>query len=192
VLNLQPGTYTLNLLLADQGHIPFFVFSKPLQVTVRRQNPATPAAAVQGPRRVEVLAPADGAVVRDAFRVLFHASGLHVAHQAAKVADTGHFRLTMEPAGARPEVVSFTAGQTETWLQLPPRDYQLRLALVNNLTGQVMAEAPAVRVRADSSSAATQPALPRVSATPPATPNAPAPVAGRLVQALSPEKLAQR
>jgi hypothetical protein len=160
VLNLKPGTYTLNLLLADKGHIPFFVFSKPIKVTVRKQNPATAVAAVQGPARVELLSPADGAVVRDSFRVLFHASGFNVAHQQAGVPDTGHFRLTMERKGARPEVASFAAGHTETWLEPPPGDYQLRLELVNNVDGSVMAEAPPQRVRVESARAAGRSAAP--------------------------------
>ena len=33
VLNLPPGTYKLRLVLADKGHIPYFVFSKPLRLT---------------------------------------------------------------------------------------------------------------------------------------------------------------
>lgn len=150
VLNLKPGTYSLNLLLADQGHIPFFVYSKPVQITVRRQNAGVTPAAVQGPARVEILSPADGSVVRDAFRVLFHASGFNVSHQGARVADTGHFRLTLERKGAKPEVVDFAGGHTETWLEPPPGEYQLRLALVNNTTGAVMAEAAPSRVRVDS------------------------------------------
>ena len=153
VLDLKPGTYTLNLLLADQGHIPYFVFSKPVQVTVRRQT-GTPVAQVQGPQRVEVLAPADGAVLRDAFRILFHASGYNVAHAAAKVPGTGHFRLTLERKGARPEVLSFTGGQTEAWIDPPPGEYRARLELVDNVGGQVMASAPPLQLTAESSRAA--------------------------------------
>ncbi|WP_053076570.1 DUF4399 domain-containing protein [Caenimonas sp. SL110] len=159
VLNLKPGTYTLNLLLADQGHIPFFVYSKPIRVTVRKQNPATTAATVQGAPGVALLSPADGAVVRDAFRVMFHASGLNVSNQAPKVAGTGHFRLTLERKGGNAEVVNFTAGQTETWVEPPAGDYTLRLALINNIDGRVMAEGPASRVRVDSGRAASRPAV---------------------------------
>lgn len=157
VLNLKPGTYSLNLLLADQGHIPFFVYSKPIRVTVRKQNPAATAASVQGAPGVAVISPADGAVVRDAFRVMFHASGMNISNQAAKVADTGHFRLTLERKGGNPEVVSFTAGQTETWVEPPPGDYQLRLALINNIDGRVMAQGQPSRVRVESARAASVP-----------------------------------
>jgi len=72
-----------------------------------------------------------------------------VSHQAAGVADTGHFRLTMERKGAKPEVISFTGGQTETWVEPPEGDYSLRLDLVNNQSGAVMASSTPVRVRAD-------------------------------------------
>lgn len=152
VLDLAPGQYDLTLLLADQGHIPFFVFSKPVRVTVARKNPARTVATVAGPPRVEVLSPADGATVRDAFRVLFHASGLNVSHVGAKVPGTGHFRLTLERKGARPEVLSFEGGQTETALEPPPGDYRMKLELVDNVTGTVMAAAEPVRFRAENTS----------------------------------------
>ncbi|HYF43502.1 MAG TPA: DUF4399 domain-containing protein [Ramlibacter sp.] len=155
VLNLKPGRYNLSLLLADQGHIPFFVFSKPVQITVVRQNPGLAPGAVQGPARVEIISPADGATVRDAFRVGFHASGFNVSHKAAATPDTGHFRLTIERRGARPEVIAFPGGHTETWVEPPPGEYLLRLDLVDNLTGLVKASATPVRVRAESFRLAT-------------------------------------
>jgi hypothetical protein len=34
VLTLESGSYTLRLLLADDKHIPRFVYSKPLKVVV--------------------------------------------------------------------------------------------------------------------------------------------------------------
>lgn len=151
VLNLRPGTYNLTLLLADKGHIPFFVYSKPVRVTVTAQDAARSAADVQGPPRVELLSPAEGTTVRNAFRVLFHASGMNVAHAGARAAGTGHFVLTIEPRGGKPESIAFTAGQTEAWLQPPPGDYQLGLRLVDNVAGKVLASAPPVRVRAESS-----------------------------------------
>ena len=33
VVDLPPGSYTFNLLLADKGHIPYFVFGKPVRLT---------------------------------------------------------------------------------------------------------------------------------------------------------------
>ena len=38
VLTFKPGTYTLRLLLADDKHIPLFVYSKPLRITVTKKN----------------------------------------------------------------------------------------------------------------------------------------------------------
>ncbi|MFI4926238.1 MAG: DUF4399 domain-containing protein [Burkholderiales bacterium] len=154
VLNLKPGRHTLTLLLADKGHIPYFVYSKPIHVTVARQDSAAASAAIQGPKRVELLAPADGAQVRDAFNVRFHASGFNVSDASIKAADTGHFRLTVDRGTVRPAVFTFAEGQTEAWLQPPPGDYRLQLEMLSNQDGSVLAAAPPVRVRAVTSRAA--------------------------------------
>jgi len=135
VVNLPPGTYDLRLLLADQGHIPYFVYSKPLKITISKQDKTVTPASVQGPARVELLMPADRETVKSPFHVQFHASGYNISHAAPKVADTGHFRLTVERAGRKPEVLNFTGGQTETWLSPPPGDYTMRLELVSNTAG---------------------------------------------------------
>lgn len=142
VINLPPGKYTFRLLLADQGHIPYFVYSKPLSLTVSKQNKAVTPASLQGPPRVELLSPADRDTVKGPFRVQFHASGYNVSHVGPKSADTGHFRLTMERTGRKPEVLNFTGGQTETWLNPPAGDYSLRLEMVSNLAdGKVLGAA---------------------------------------------------
>ena len=151
VLDLPPGTYTLNLLLADKGHIPFFVYSKPLTVRVERSATRRTPQEALGPQRVEILAPADGATVRDAFRVLFHASGFNVSHAAVKAGGAGHFQLTVERRGAKPEVIAFRGGHTEAWLQPPPGDYRLTLQLLENASGKVMASSAPVSVRTESS-----------------------------------------
>ncbi|HYW56211.1 MAG TPA: DUF4399 domain-containing protein [Polaromonas sp.] len=135
VVNLPPGTYDLRLLLADQGHIPYFVYSKPLKVTISKQNKNVNPASVQGPARVELLAPNDRETVKPPFQVQFHASGYNVSHLAPKAPDTGHFRLTVERAGRKAEVINFTGGQTETWLNPPAGDYTMRLELVSNADG---------------------------------------------------------
>ena len=111
---------------------------------------------VQGPPRVELLAPADGATVRDAFRVQFHASGFNVSHAAARVPGTGHFQLIVEPARGKPEVIAFRGGRTETWLRPPAGDYRLQLQLVDNLDGRVLAKSGTVQVKASSSLVATR------------------------------------
>lgn len=153
VLDLPPGSYNLSLLLANQGHIPFFVYSKALRVRVEKSTTKRTPAEVQGPARVEILAPREGATVRDSFRVLFHASGFNVAHMQAHAAGTGHFQLAVERKGAKPEVIAFPGGQTEAWLQPPPGDYRFTLRLVDNGSGNVLASAPAVNVHAESSRA---------------------------------------
>jgi hypothetical protein len=156
VLDLPPGTYNLSLLLANQGHIPFFVYSKPLKVRVEKAAVRRTVQEVQGAKRVELLAPADGATVRDAFRVLFHASGFNIAHVAAQVAGTGHFQLAVERKGGKPEVIDFRGGHTETWLQPPPGDYRFTLQLVDNASGALLATSTPVNVHAESSRAAAE------------------------------------
>lgn len=152
VLNLKPGTYTLGLLLANQDHIPEFVYARPIRIRVARQDVAPgAAAAVQGPARVEVLEPAEGETLRDAFRVQFHASGFNIAPAFTRLAGTGHFRLTVSPLHGKPQPIAFTGGETETWLQPPAGDYALELDLVSNTDGAVLASARPVHVHAQSS-----------------------------------------
>lgn len=136
VMNLPPGTYDLRLLLADQGHIPYFVYSKPLSFIVTKQNKNVSPASVQGPPRIELLDVADRTVFRAPFRLQFNASGYNVSNAAPRVADTGHFRLTMEQAGRKPEVMDFVSGQTESWISPPPGDYGLKLELISNEPGE--------------------------------------------------------
>ncbi|MCY7318970.1 MAG: DUF4399 domain-containing protein [Ramlibacter sp.] len=152
VVDLKPGTYQLNLLLADQGHIPFFVYSKPLRVTVTAQK-KIPAATVTGARRVEILSPSDQQRVQGPFRVQFHASGYNIAHQQAKAADTGHFRLTLERPGKKAEVLDFRQGQTEVWLNPPRGEYAIRLELLDNLSEKPVAASEAIRVNVMSAAA---------------------------------------
>lgn len=146
VVDLPPGTYTFNLLLADQGHIPYFVFSKPLRLTVSRRRTLAPSESVSGPARIEILRPAAGENVRGPVRVQFHASGFQVAHAAAQVPGTGRFRLTLARAGKPAEVLDFRAGQTEVWLNPPKGEYQLQLELVGNKEEAVLAATPAQRM----------------------------------------------
>ena len=139
VVNLPPGTYDLRLVLADKGHIPYFVYSKPLLLTVSKQNKSVSLESVQGAPRIELLGTSNRAAVRPPFRLQFHASGFNVSDQSAQVPDTGHFRLTLEKAGQKPEVIAFAGGQTESWISPPPGNYSLRLELINNVSGKSMA-----------------------------------------------------
>ena len=146
VVDLPPGTYTFNLLLADQGHIPYFVFSKPLRLTVAKRRTLAPTETATGPARIEILRPAAGENVRGPLRVQFHASGFQIAHAAAQVPGTGRFRLTLARAGKPAEVLDFRAGQTEVWLNPPKGEYQLQLELVGNKEEAVLASTPAQRL----------------------------------------------
>ncbi|MFC5498753.1 DUF4399 domain-containing protein [Caenimonas terrae] len=150
VINLKPGTYNLNLLLADQGHIPYFVFSRPLRVTITAQDPKLTPAAVLGPRRIEILNLADQQAVKGPFRVQFHASGYNISHRDAGVPDSGHFRLTLERGGRR-ELLDFRQGQTEVWLNPPRGDYALQLDLVDNTSDRPLASAPPLRLNVSTS-----------------------------------------
>lgn len=132
VLTLAPGNYTLRMLLADQKHLPHFVFSKPARITVR-QKLGTDPKTLQA-RGIQLMLPA-GADTRAPVLVQFHASGLNVAHASQQEKDTGHFRLTVSPGGGgAPQVMDFTNGQTEAWLAPPAGSYTLQLDLVDNLS----------------------------------------------------------
>ncbi|MBO9651744.1 MAG: DUF4399 domain-containing protein [Variovorax sp.] len=145
VVSLPPGTYTMRLVLADQGHIPYFVYSKPLKFTVSKQNAGVTAAGLQGVPRIEVLSPADRTTVQTPLRVQMHATGFNISHAGPKVPDTGHFRLVLERAGQKTEVIDLDGGQTELWLNPPKGDYSARLELMSNTaTGNVIARAKTV------------------------------------------------
>jgi Domain of unknown function (DUF4399) len=145
VVDLPPGTYSMRLVLADQGHIPYFVYSKPLNFTVSKQNKGVSGASLLEQPHIELLSPADRATVQTPLRVQFHASGYNLSHVAPKVPDTGHFRLVLERAGQKPEVIDLDGGQTELWLSPPKGDYNARLELMSSTaTGSVMARAKPV------------------------------------------------
>ena len=55
VVDLPPGTYTFNLLLADQGHIPYFVTGRPVRLTIARRRATAPGENLTGPQRIEIL-----------------------------------------------------------------------------------------------------------------------------------------
>ena len=132
VLTLEPGSYTLRLLLADDKHVPRFVYSKPLKVIVTRKNKEIDPKSLVA-TGVSLLNIAPDAKLKSPFRVQFHASGLNVAHLTQKEKGTGHFRLTMtSPKGGKPEVLDFVNGQTEAWLAPPAGAYGMKLDFVDN------------------------------------------------------------
>lgn len=146
VLTLEPGEYSLRMLLADQKHLPHFVFSKPTRITVTRKNGTEPASLQQKGLAIDLV---QGASVRPPFLVRFHASLLNVAQLAQQIPDTGHFRLTLtrEGGGSAPAVLDFPDGQTEVWLGPPAGAYTARLELLDNLApGKPLADAVSARL----------------------------------------------
>lgn len=150
VLTLEPGTYNLRLLQADDKHLPHFVYSKPLRITVTRKNKdIDPKSLVKkGISMPDIEA---NAPLKSSFRVQFQASGFNVAHLNQKEKDTGHFRLTLTPEkGGKPAEMNLVNGQTEVWLSPPSGSYAMRLELVDNVNpGKTLAEAVAVPVRVE-------------------------------------------
>lgn len=145
VLNLPPGTYKLRLLLADDKHLPHFVYSKPTTVTVSKKTNVDPKTLVK--KGIEMWLPtASNGEQKRPFRVQFHASGLNVAHQGQAEKDTGHFRLTLlSDKGAKAAEMDFVNGQTEVWLEPPAGAYTLQLDLLDNQKpGNLLASAVAV------------------------------------------------
>ena len=145
VLTLEPGEYTLRMLLADQQHLPHFVFSKPTKITVTRKNATDPATLQKKGLAIDVM---QSNSQRPPFLVRFHASLLNVAQVTQKIPETGHFKLTVAPvAGGAPAVMDFRDGQTEVWLAPPAGAYNLRLEMLDNLDpGKALAEAATARV----------------------------------------------
>lgn len=133
VLTLEPGTYTLRLLLADDKHLPHFVNSKPIKVTVTKKNKDVDLKTLVKTSVALKNLPTDGKV-DGLFNVQFHASGLNVAHQSQAEKGTGHFKLTVVPqGGGKPAEMDFANGQTETWLSPPAGAYNLKLDFVDNI-----------------------------------------------------------
>jgi hypothetical protein len=147
VLTFAPGTYTLRLLLADHKHIPYFIYSKPLRITVTAKRADVDPKTLVKPG-VALLAPADGEAAKGPVRVRFHASGLNVGHAEVTEPNTGHFELVADHPGRPSERIRFANGATEAWLKPPAGDYTLRLQLVRNAAPQdVMAVGEPVKLR---------------------------------------------
>jgi hypothetical protein len=146
LLDFKPGEYTLRLLLADHKHIPYFIYSKPMTITVTAKNDKVDPKTLGKPG-VEMLAPRTGETVVTPFRVQFHASGMNVSHVDVKDAGLGHFRLVAQGKSGAPERIDFGNGATEAWLKPPAGDYTLRLEFVGNADGAVMATVAPVVIK---------------------------------------------
>jgi hypothetical protein len=145
VLDFKPGTYTLRLLLADHRHIPYFIYSKPMTITVTAKTDVDPKTVVKP--GVELLSLRNGDALVTPFRVQFHASGLNVSHVDIKDPGAGHFRLVAQGKAGAPERLDFGNGATEAWLKPPAGDYSFKLELVSNADGSVIASGTPVAVK---------------------------------------------
>jgi hypothetical protein len=145
VLDFKPGTYTLRLLLADHRHIPYFIYSKPMTITVAAKKDVDPKSVVKP--GVELLSPRNGEALVTPFRVQFHASGLNVSHIDIKDPGAGHFRIVAQGKAPAAERLVFANGATEAWLKPPPGDYTFKLELVGNADGAVIASGAPVAVK---------------------------------------------
>lgn len=144
VLTFKPGTYTLRLLLADDKHIPLFVYSKPLRVTVTKKNEDVDPKSLVKPG-LAILSPASGETVSSPFRMVFHASALNVSHDAISDKRAGHFRIVAERVGSAAERIELSNGSTEAWLKPPPGDYKIKIELLSNAEPRaVMATSEAI------------------------------------------------
>jgi len=147
VLNFEPGNYTLRLLLADDRHIPHFIYSKPLRITVTKKNADVDPKTLSKPG-VALLAPASHSTLKPPFRIVFHASGMNVGNVAVTEPGVGHFRIVADRGGAPTERIPFENGATEAWLAPPPGDYKLRLELVRNAApNDVMATSEPIELK---------------------------------------------
>ena len=148
VLKLKPGNYTLRLVLADNRHVPNFVYSKPLHVTVKKFNTDVTPESVIKPG-AQLIVPKAEAAHNEPLQVMFHVSKGNVSHVALKEPGTGHFKLTVA-GSAGTQVMDMTGGETETWIAPPVGSYTLKLDFIDNVNaGKVIysAEPASITVR---------------------------------------------
>ena len=135
-LDLAPGDYSLRMLLADDKHLPHFVYSKPLKIKVSQQRGPQNAATATKPTIALLLSEK---AQNSPVRVLFHASGINVGQKAQKIAGTGHFKLSvLALASGQSAEFDFVNGETEVWLQPPVGQYKLTLAFPDNANSKKM------------------------------------------------------
>jgi len=131
VLKLKPGTYSLRLVLADNRHVPNFVYSKPLKVTVTKFHPEIAPDSLIKPG-AELMVPKASAAHNEPLQVMFHVSKGNVSHVALKEPGTGHFKLTVA-GNTGSQVMDMTGGETEVWMTPPVGSYTLRLDFIDNV-----------------------------------------------------------
>jgi hypothetical protein len=137
VLSLKPGTYTLRMLLADHKHIPLFIYSPKLTITVTAQRGDVKPESLLKPG-VSILAPRDGETVKAPLLIRLHASQLNISHEKIVANDAGRFRLVFRrTSDGATDTIDFRRGQTESWLRPPAGTYRVQTQFVHNGTGQI-------------------------------------------------------
>ena len=149
VLTFPPGQYQLRLVLADDKHIPNFVYSKPITITVTKKNDKVePKSLVT--KGVAIQMPRSGDKLSAPFRVAMHASGMNISNTTLREAGSGHFRLRVKADGGREEVIALENGFTEVWLKPPPGAYSARVEFIDNVSAsQVLASSEPVAFKVE-------------------------------------------
>jgi len=149
VLTLVPGQYQLRLVFADDKHIPNFVYSKPINITVTKKNDKVdPKSLVT--KGVAIQTPHNGDKLSTPFRVAMHATGMNVSNTTLREAGSGHFRLRVKADGGREEVIALENGFTEVWLKPPVGAYSARVEFIDNVSAsQVLASSEPVAFKVE-------------------------------------------
>jgi hypothetical protein len=149
VLTFAPGKYQLRLVFADDKHIPNFVYSKPINITVTKKNDGVdPKSLVT--KSVAIQIPRSGDKLSAPFRVAMHASGMNVSNTTLREAGSGHFRLRVKADGGREEVIELENGFTEVWLKPPAGAYSARVEFVDNVSAtQVLANSEPISFKVE-------------------------------------------
>lgn len=149
VLNFAPGKYQLRLVFADDKHIPNFVYSKPLNITVTKKNDGVDPKSLMT-KGVAIQMPRNGDKLSTPFRVAMHVSGMNVSNTALREAGSGHFRLRVKPDNGREEVIALDNGFTEVWLKPPAGAYSARVEFIDNAgADQVLASSEPVTFKVE-------------------------------------------
>lgn len=113
--------------------VVFFAFSLVAQAGAELSNSHKEAKAY-------IISPADGAVVKKTFKVVFGLSNMGVAPAGTMQKNTGHHHLLIDmdslpdltkPLGKNEQLMHFGGGQTEALITLPKGQHTLQLVLGN-------------------------------------------------------------
>jgi hypothetical protein len=138
LVSLPPGKHTLRLLLANHKHVPHFVFSNEIEITVLDEKADQTAQLLKSTQpELSFVNLKDGGIVSPYFKVQFHAAGLNISNKLSRLQNTGYFQIRIKQSSGKVERLAFPSGQTETWLRLPVGKFKMRLEFVNNPSGEL-------------------------------------------------------